>query len=80
MNKKLEFTASVLTSHIMNGAETVTYNKEEMNGIITATILAINTATVKGGIKGFGLGVGCCAAAMYYAYRKVEKEDQVESK
>ena len=32
MNKKLEWTANVLTDHIMQGAETVTYNKEEMTG------------------------------------------------
>ena len=80
MNKKLEWTANVLTDHIMQGAETVTYNKEEMTGIITSTIMAINTAKVKGGIKGFWIGVGCCGVAAYYAHEKQKKNRRVESK
>ena len=80
MNKKLEWTANVLTDHIMLGAETVTYNKEEMTGIMTSTIMAINTAKVKGGINGFLIGVACCGAAAYYANQKLSKKQQVESK
>ena len=73
MNKKLEWTANVFTDHIMLGAETVTYNKEEMTGIMTSTIMAINTAKVKGGINGFLIGVGCCGVAAYYVYEKQMK-------
>ena len=80
MNKKLEWTANVLTDHIMQGGETVTYNKEEMTGIITSTIMAINTAKVKGGIDGFLIGVACCGVAAYYARDKRLKNGQVESK
>ena len=80
MNKKLEWTANVFTDHIMLGAETVTYNKEEMTGIMTSTIMAINRATVKGGINGFLIGVACCGAAAYYAHEKQKKNRRVESK
>lgn len=80
MNKKLEWTANVLTDHIMQGAETVTYNKEEMMGIMTSTIMAINTAKIKGGINGFWIGVGCCGVAAYYAHEKQKKNGRVESK
>ena len=80
MNKKFEWTANVITDHIMQGAETVTYNKEEMTGIITSTIMAINTAKIKGGINGFWIGVGCCGVAAYYARDKRLKKQQVESK
>ena len=80
MNKKLEWTAMVLTDHIMAGQETISYNKEEMNGIVTQTIMAINTAKVKGGIDGFLIGVACCGAAAYYANQKLSKNRQVESK
>lgn len=80
MNKKLEWTAMVLTDHIMVGQETISYNKEEMNGIVTQTIMAINTAKVKGGIDGFLIGVACCGAAAYYANQKLSKNRQVESK
>ena len=80
MNKKLEWTANVFTDHIMQGAETVTYNKEEMTGIMTSTIMAINTAKVKGGINGFWIGVGCCGVAAYYAHEKRLKKGRVESK
>ena len=80
MNKKLEWTANVFTDHIMQGAETVTYNKEEMTGIMTSTIMAINTAKIKGGINGFLIGVACCGAAAYYAHEKQKKDGQVESK
>ena len=80
MNKKLEWTANVLTDHIMQGAETVTYNKEEMTGIITSTIMAINTAKIKCGINGFWIGVGCCGVAAYYAHEKQKKNGRVESK
>ena len=80
MNKKLEWTANVFTDHIMQGAETVTYNKEEMTGIMTSTIMAINTAKVKGGINGFLIGVACCGAAAYYANEKRLKNGRVESK
>ena len=76
MNKKLEWTANVLTNHIMQGAETVTYNKEEMTGIIASTIMAINTAKVKGVI----IGVVCCGVAAYYAHEKQKKNGRVESK
>ena len=80
MNKKLEWTANVFTDHIMQGAETVTYNKEEMTGIMRSTIMAINTAKVKGGITGFWIGVGCCGVAAYYAHEKQMKNRRVESK
>ena len=80
MNKKLEWTAMVLTDYIMEGQETISYNKEGMNGIVTQTIMAINTAKVKGGIDGFLIGVACCGAAAYYANQKLSKNRQVESK
>ena len=80
MNKKLEWTANVLTDHIMQGAETMTYNKEEMTGIITSTIMAINTAKIKGGVVGFWIGVGCCGYSAYYAHEKQKKNRRVESK
>ena len=80
MNKKLEWTANTLTSYVMDGRETVIYNKDEMNAILTETIIAINTAKVKGGIKGFAIGVGCCGIAAYYIRTKELKKVRVESK
>ena len=80
MNKKLEWTANALTSYVMDGRETVIYNKDEMNAIVTETIMAINTAKVKGGINGFWIGVGCCGVAAYYAHEKQKKNGRVESK
>ena len=74
MNKKLEWTVNVLTDHIMQGAETVTYNKEEMTGGIRSTVEAINTAKVKGRIDGFLIGVACCGVAAYYANQKLSKK------
>ena len=92
MNKKLEWTANVLTEHIMKGAETVTHNKEEMTDLMTSTVMTINAANVRGrinaidkakingGIVGFGLGVGCCSVIAYYMNQNQKKNRQVESK
>ena len=80
MNKKLEWDLTVLTDYVMGGNDAVSFNKEEMRNMIHGTIKAIDKAKIDGGIVGFGLGVGCCALATHYAYRKAEKEDQVESK
>ena len=73
MNKKLEWTANVLTENIMKGAETVTHNKEEMTDLMTSTVMTINAAKVRGRINGFLIGVGCCGVAAYYVYEKQMK-------
>ena len=78
---KFKFNIDIMTNYVMDGKEVLTFNKEEMRGVITLTIKAIEKAEVKGAVKGLVVGVGCCyAARLYYAKRDGQKKTRVESK